>query len=106
MFIHVTRVDATRSLSLAIGAIAYLDKAPGGCALRLIGGESLHVQETPEEIIEMMLLVPAASPVVADLIDPEREHAAIDMIEDAGVLSAAEAVDQRVELAKPRTRRK
>jgi hypothetical protein len=50
MFIDVTRVGGARALRLAVAAIAYLDEAPGGSAVRLIGGESLHIVEAPAVI--------------------------------------------------------
>ncbi|MGY2732381.1 hypothetical protein [Sphingomonas sp. UYP23] len=50
MFIDVTRHGGERALRLAVAAIALLDEAPGGTAIRLIGGDSLHVVDTPAEI--------------------------------------------------------
>ena len=51
MFIDVTRYGGLRRLRLAIGAIAYTDEAPDdGCAIRLVGGESLRVNEDPATI--------------------------------------------------------
>lgn len=50
MFIDVTRHGGERALRLAVAAIAFLDEAPGGTAIRLIGGDSLHVVDTPAEI--------------------------------------------------------
>ncbi|HEX7694343.1 MAG TPA: hypothetical protein VF409_07625 [Sphingomonas sp.] len=45
MFIDVTRYGGERRQRLSIHAIAYLDEYNGGCAIRLIGGESFRVSE-------------------------------------------------------------
>ncbi len=50
MFIDCTRFLSERTLRLAVAAIAYLDAVEGGCAIHLIGGETLRVSETAAEI--------------------------------------------------------
>lgn len=54
MFISVTRFGAMRSLRLATQAIAYLDLSEYGAVIKMIGGESLHVEETVAEIEAML----------------------------------------------------
>lgn len=49
-FIHVTRYGGVKTLLLAVSAIAYIDECEGGTAIRLIGGESLRVNEDPQTI--------------------------------------------------------
>jgi hypothetical protein len=50
MFIDVTRYGGMRILRLQVAAIAYLDECEGGAAIRLIGGETLRVNEDPQQI--------------------------------------------------------
>ena len=50
MFIDVTRYGGMRIQRLAIAAIAYLDAVEGGCAIHLLGGETMRVNEDPAEI--------------------------------------------------------
>lgn len=50
MFIDVTRYGGVRIQRLAITAIAYLDAVESGCAIHLIGGETLRVNEGPDEV--------------------------------------------------------
>jgi len=54
MFINVTRYGSVRTLRLAVAAIGYLDEAPGGAAVHLLGGESLRTTETPAEIEQLL----------------------------------------------------
>lgn len=50
MFIDVTRYGADHAVRLAPAAVAYLAPHPQGTIVKLIGGESLHVEETPETL--------------------------------------------------------
>ncbi|HEX7853865.1 MAG TPA: hypothetical protein VF503_09235 [Sphingobium sp.] len=50
MFIDVTRHGGMRIQRLAVAAIGYLDATDGGTAVHLIGGETLRVNEDPDEI--------------------------------------------------------
>ncbi len=52
MFIDVTRFGADHQLRLAPAAIAYISPHTDGAVIKLIGGESLHVDETAAEIEE------------------------------------------------------
>lgn len=49
-FIHVTRYGGVKVIPLSVAAIAYVDGCEGGAAIRLIGGESLRVNEDPATI--------------------------------------------------------
>lgn len=44
-FIDVTRYGGVKTLRLSVAAIAYVDACEGGSAIRLIGGETLRVNE-------------------------------------------------------------
>ncbi|ODU84357.1 MAG: hypothetical protein ABT10_02950 [Novosphingobium sp. SCN 63-17] len=55
MFFDVTRVGGLMTLRVAVSAVAYLAEAPDGCALRLIGGETIRVNEDPAEIERRMV---------------------------------------------------
>lgn len=48
--IEVTRHGGLKRLRLSVAAIAYFDDCEGGTAIRLIGGESLRVNEDCETI--------------------------------------------------------
>lgn len=45
MFIDVTRHGGLKVLRLAVSAIAYLSDLSDGCAIHLIGGETVRVNE-------------------------------------------------------------
>lgn len=55
MFFDVTRIGGLIPLRVAVSAVAYLADAPDGCALRLIGGETIRVNEDPAEIERRMI---------------------------------------------------
>ena len=55
MFFDVTRLGGRIPLRVAVSAVAYLADAPDGCALRLIGGETIRVNEDPAEIERRMV---------------------------------------------------
>ncbi|RUN77321.1 hypothetical protein EJC47_07525 [Sphingomonas sp. TF3] len=86
-------------MRLSTSAIAYLDHAEDGARVRLIGGESLRVAESPAEIEARAdaQLVQQAIP-----IDPDKELAAIDALETIGLLRTDEAVCKRVEVISAR----
>lgn len=64
MFIDVTRTGTTRRLRLASAAIAYLDERADTTLIKLIGGETLQVQESVAEIEA------AAAPVLVGSAEP------------------------------------
>ena len=113
MFIDVTRFGGTRVLRLAVAAIGYLDEAPEGGVIRLIGGETLRVNETPAEI-EGRINALAGETVAVQVGDRGVEyrgaidlalHAAVgDKLEAAGLISPAEAVERRSESARRKGR--
>lgn len=49
-FVDVTRHGGMRILRLASTAVAYLDECEGGTSVHLVGGETLRVNEDPDEI--------------------------------------------------------
>lgn len=49
-FIDVTRYGGVKTLRLSVAAIAYVDACDGGAVIRLLGGESLRVNEDPATI--------------------------------------------------------
>lgn len=63
MFIDVTRHGGARVLRLAIAAIAYLDGVEGGCAVHLVGGETLRINEDPEQLERRVDAAIALAPV-------------------------------------------
>jgi hypothetical protein len=107
MFIDVTRYGGTRQLRLAVAAIAYLDQVEGGCAVHLIGGESLRVCEDPADIEAR---VEAAFGPTEIFFDPDKETLeemlAADPSRHVGPLIPAPAVDVKVNALPPRGKRK
>jgi len=97
MFIDVTRPGG-RPLRLAIAAIGYLDECEGGGAIRLIGGESLRVEQAPSEIEQRIAgRQRATAPTAADtLIDTELELAAMNTLESAGLVGPEAAAAARM----------
>jgi hypothetical protein len=63
MFIDVTRFGGMRVMRLAVPAIAYLDAVEGGTAVHLIGGETVRVNEDPEQIEARVDATIALSPI-------------------------------------------
>lgn len=111
MFITVTHFGSGRPLRVAIAAIAYLDIGPeDSSALRLIGGETLRVIETPAEIeaacsarrisaIEVTEEWLATLPEPVQHIDPEKEKLALAASEASGLISSEGASGERVSAA-------
>lgn len=66
MFIDVTRYGGMRIQRLAVTAIAYLDEVEGGCAIHLLGGETLRVNEDPAEVEARATAKPAIGPADTD----------------------------------------
>lgn len=65
MFIDLTRLGGLRVIRVRAEAIAYLDEAGSGCNVKLIGGETLRVNENVAEVERLMDGAPlseAASP--------------------------------------------
>ncbi len=99
MFIDVTRHGGERALRLAVAAIAFLDEAPGGTAIRLIGGDSLRVVDTPAEI-ETRCMPPRVSAG-----SPYSEAAAADIVASiSGEITPVEP--DAAEAATPKGKRK
>jgi len=59
MFIDVTRHGGLKVLRLSVSAIAYLSDLSDGCAIHLIGGETVRVNEDLA-VIEARCMVPRA----------------------------------------------
>lgn len=66
MFIDVTRYGGLRVLRVAIAAIAYLDEVEGGCAVHLVGGETLRANEDVAELEARCAPAPAISAIEVD----------------------------------------
>jgi len=107
MFIDVTRYGGMRLLRLQVSAIAYLDAVEGGTAVHLVGGETLRVNEDPQQVEDRVDATMSLSIVAvqsgdrrieyghAGTINPKLERAAIDSAEAAGIISAVGAAEQR-----------
>jgi hypothetical protein len=59
MFIDVTRHGGLKVLRLSVSAIAYLSDLSDGCAIHLIGGEAVRVNEDLA-VIEARCMAPTA----------------------------------------------
>ncbi len=59
MFIDVTRHGGLKVLRLSVSAIAYLSDLSDGCAIHLIGGETVRVNEDLA-VIESRCTTPVA----------------------------------------------
>lgn len=124
MFIDITRVGGDRALRVAVAAIAFMDATPQGCALHLVGGQSLHVEQSPAEIEARCAAAaaPAArieeepapvlllehKPADADTgnTDPAQEETAADAPEPAETGDRADAAGQRADAASTRRKRR
>lgn len=71
MFIDVTRPGG-RALRLAIAAIGYLDLCDDGGVVRLIGGESLRVEQTPEEVESRIAGAFSAVTATLEVVEPQQ----------------------------------
>jgi len=112
MFFDVTRQGTDRSLRVSALAVAFLDDAAGGTVLHLMGGHTLLVAQDRAEIETRARDAltasrpasepeePAAVPVNRGEIDQEKEIAAIQLAEPAGIVPPGTAVAQRVEQLK------
>ena len=76
MFFNVTRHGGLVSLRVALSAVAYLAPAPDGCALRLIGGETIRVNEDEAEIERRM--IEAQLPAQVEFVEGLRTAAPVD----------------------------
>jgi hypothetical protein len=104
MFIDVSRFAGGRVLRLAVAAIAYLDEAPGGCAIHLLGSETLRVAEKPEEIEARIDALMGPEAAVIGPIDDDQLIALAEAVADARP-PILEATDLAPEMARRRGKR-
>lgn len=108
MFIDLTRYGGART-RLAVAAIAYLNEIPDGCAIHLIGGETIRINEDPEEVELRCLLARdemSKGLTVTQDIEVAKELAVIMHMESGCVMNAVEAVEAKAAAASPQARKK
>jgi hypothetical protein len=70
MFIDVTRHGGVVLLRVAAAAIAYLSETPTGCAIHLIGGETIRANEGRDEIEARVDALTTMSAITEVMIEP------------------------------------